>query len=128
MNNLIHQLTLGAGLNNESKIVDYLEISRSTWQRRLKAGRLRRVEWDALRYCAGFIYPGKNFTFDGWRTGGDYILTRSGASIHANQIEQFQWFREMLGDCQREVERLQQIEQTTRRFANDLFLYKKTGS
>ena len=59
MSELIRQLTLGAGLNSERKILRYLEISRSTWFRRVRAGKLRRVEWEALRHRAGYLLHGK---------------------------------------------------------------------
>jgi hypothetical protein len=74
MTGLIHQFTLGAGLNTEKKFCNYLEISRSTWYRRLEAGRLRRFESDALRHRAGYLVHGK---FRGYRIIDGRIYSRN---------------------------------------------------
>ena len=101
MTDLIHQLTLGAGLNNEKKICSYLEISRSTWYRRLTAGRLRRVENEALRHRAGYLLHG---AFQGFRIVEDRIYSRTGESATATEIEHMDFMRRYVHLNYQEVE------------------------
>ena len=95
MPDLIRQLTLGAGLNSERKILDYLEIARSTWFRRLETGELRRVEWEALRHRAGYLLHDK---FRDYRIVDDRIYSRIAGFATAAEIENMDLIRQFLAD------------------------------
>ena len=102
MSDLITQLTLGAGLNSEKKILDYLEISRSTWFRRLHRGRLRRVEHDALRHKAGYLLHSK---FRDYRIVEDRIYSRCAGFTTACEIDNMDFIRQFLADQWRKADR-----------------------
>jgi len=93
MSDLIHQLTLGAGLNSEKKVLNYLEVSRSTWFRRLRSGKLKRVEWEALRHRAGYLLHDK---FRDYRIVDDRIYSRNAGFATACEIENMDLIRQFL--------------------------------
>ena len=98
---LIHQLTLGAGLNSERKILRYLEISRSTWFRRLQSGKLRRVEFEALRHRAGYLLHDQ---FRDFRVVGDRLYSRNAGFAMASEIENMDLIRQFLSWAHRTVD------------------------
>jgi hypothetical protein len=103
MSELIHQLTLGAGLNTTQKITDYLEISTRTWRRKLDNGRLKKVEYEALQHKAGFLLHGQ---FKGYKIVKNKLFSPQNNFANPREIANMSAIRELLNTVFREIDDL----------------------
>ena len=103
MSELIHQLTLGAGLNTTKKITDYLEISNRTWRRKLDQGRLKKVEYEALQHKAGFLLHGQ---FKGYKIVKNKLFSPENNFANPREIANMTFIRQVLSDYFREIDKL----------------------
>jgi len=119
MSDLIHQLTLAAGLNTNKRIQDYLQISDRTWYRKQEKGQLKRVELEALRHKAGYLLHGH---FRGFKIVKNKLYSPENNFANPREIANMTAIRELIGACFTQIDQLKErISTLEAGYQTDLF-------